>query len=181
MNQTTPRDRDSTEAASTRKSSMRAVVRGLPRGFASGLAATAVMSAVMVAAQKTGLLGQMPPQKISDRFLEFARVRRGTSKGTRRALATVAHFGFGGACGALFGAGHAFWRQRSSARESGYGRILAGIVFGTGVWAASYAGWVPALDIMPRPGRDRAGRPATMVVAHWVFGATLAKLVGSGR
>ena len=42
------------------------VVRGLVRGVAGGLVGTAAMSTAMLAAQKSGLMGQMPPQKISD-------------------------------------------------------------------------------------------------------------------
>lgn len=80
-----------------------------------------------------------------------------------------------------------------SARSSGSGRrsrtyaaphagrrpsIGAGVVFGTAIGAVSYAGWVSALGIMPRPHNDRPGRQPSMLLAHWVYGATLAKLVG---
>ena len=41
------------------------------------------------------------------------------------------------------------------------------------VWIASYVGWVPAAGLMPRPSRDRPGRPTSMVLAHWIFGGTL--------
>jgi hypothetical protein len=164
-----------------RRSLRRSAAVGLARGFAGGLVATVAMSAVMLAAQKSGLLGQMPPQKITDRFLGFAGVRRKTPEPARKVLATINHFAFGGACGALFGLAHEVWRVRARSTSGVRGHrapLAAGVAFGTAVWALSYAAWVPALRIMPMPQNDRRGRPTSMVVAHWVFGAVLAKAIG---
>jgi len=50
------------------------------------------------------------------------------------------------------------------------------------VWFVSYQGWVPALGLLPPAHRDRPGRPATMLIAHWVYGATLGACLGrAGR
>jgi hypothetical protein len=161
----------------------RAVTDGLSRGFAGGVVATVAMSTVMLVAQKAGLLGQMPPKKISERLLATVGARRKTPKPARELLATVLHFTFGGAAGAVFGVAHGVWRTRargsSSASRTSIERapLLAGLAFGSAIWAVSYAGWVPALRIMPMPHADRRGRPTSMLVAHWVFGAALAKLV----
>lgn len=140
------------------------------------------MSAVMLAAQKAGLLGHMPPAKITDHLLAALRIRHRTPAPARKALATVNHFAFGGACGALFGLGYGIARAKSSSRgmRGGVGRVAplaAGLAYGTAIWAVSYAGWVPALGIMPKPSRDRPGRPTSMVLAHWLYGTMLAKLV----
>src|SRR5687768_3494177 len=70
-------------------------------------------------------------------------------------LSLVLHLGFGAAAGAL--------RAALAPRSSG-------VAFGLGVWAASYAGWAPALGLMPPPTRDRPGRPATMIIAHVIYG-----------
>jgi hypothetical protein len=51
------------------------------------------------------------------------------------------------------------------------------MMYATGIWLVSYQGWVPALGIMPPASRDRRGRVATMLVAHWVYGAALRELV----
>jgi hypothetical protein len=94
----------------------------------------------------------------------------------------VNHFAFGGACGALFGLAHEVWRVRAPSTSGVRGHrtpLLAGLAFGTAVWAVSYAGWVPAFGIMPAPQDDRPGRPTSMVVAHWVFGGVLAKIVAA--
>jgi hypothetical protein len=152
----------------------RSAAGGLVRGLAGGIVATAAMSAVMLAAQKSGLLGHMPPKKITDGFLGALGIRRETPEPARKALATLNHFAFGGVCGALFGLA----REMTRGRRSGRAPVLAGVAYGTAIWAVSYAGWVPALGIMPRPKHDRPGRPTSMVLAHWVFGAVLAKTVG---
>ena len=55
--------------------------------------------------------------------------------------------------------------------------LLQGIVFGSAVWFVSYMGWVPALGLMPPPHRDRPGRQLVMVLAHWIYGATLGAVV----
>ncbi len=55
--------------------------------------------------------------------------------------------------------------------------LSGGTVFGLGVWSASYAGWLPHAGLMPRPLWDRPGRPTAMLLAHLVFGATLAGVV----
>lgn len=167
------------DAAPRRPALGRAAMVGIGRGLLSGLVATAAMSAVMLAAQKAGLLGHMPPRKISDRLLDAAGVRRKTPEPARRALGAVLHFAFGGVCGAVFGLARAVSVARASDGSARRRRapVLAGLAYGTAIWAVSYAGWVPALGIMPMPHADRPGRPSSMVLAHWVFGATLAKLL----
>jgi hypothetical protein len=129
------------------------------------------MSASMRVAQAAGLLGRMPPRKITDHLLDIAGVKRATPRLARNALATINHVGFGASCGALFAVGHALVGRRLPMRP--LATVAAGIAYGTMVWAVSYAGWVPALGVMPRPSRDRVGRPTAMVLAHWVFGGVL--------
>lgn len=155
---------------------------GAARGLAGGVVATVAMSAVMLGAQKLGLLGTMPPRKITDAMLGAVGLRGRASKPARRALATLNHLAFGGVCGALFGVTYDVWRVRAPSTADVRGHrapLVAGLAFGTAIWAVSYAGWVPALRIMPVPKHDRPGRPASMVLAHWVFGAILAKIVAA--
>jgi len=141
-------------------------------GALAGTLATLPMSAVMLAAQRLGLMGKQPPAKITDAALDATRIDPPPPQ--RRGLAVVAHFAFGAAVGALFSAMHR--------RAPRVGRAtVEGVAFGSVVWAASYAGWVPALGIMPPPTEDRPGRPASMIVAHWVFGAALGLMVAGLR
>jgi uncharacterized membrane protein YagU involved in acid resistance len=51
---------------------------------------------------------------------------------------------------------------------------LKGALFGVGVWAASYLGWLPAAGILRPATREPAGRNAMMIASHAVWGASLA-------
>jgi hypothetical protein len=136
-----------------------------------GVVATGAMSAVMLAAQKAGFMGKMPPKKITGAALNWLRVRRGET--TENAWSTVAHFAYGIGCGGVFG-----WLKAKT--PDVLPAPLTGAAFGALVWAVSYFGWVPAMGIMPRPERDRPGRPTSMLLAHLVFGGVLGAFVSRG-
>ena len=147
---------------------MGAVARAVAGGM-GGAAATAAMTLVMAGAQRAGLMGKMPPRKIVDSLLGRATGRRPSRK-TSRLLAAAAHLGFGAAAGAGYGL---LARERRPLAAA----AARGALYGTAVWLVSYAGWIPALGIMPPPDRDWPGRQATMLAAHLVYGATLGSLV----
>lgn len=134
-------------------------------GAIGGAAATVAMSAVMVAAEQRGWLGEHPPQLIAGAALDAVGLPAREER-TRDMLAVAAHFGFGIASGALFGALHR--RLRPPIGAAPHGTVYASLL-----WGLSYQGWIPALGIMPPPERDRPGRPTAMLLAHWVFGAVL--------
>ncbi len=147
--------------------------RTLAAGAAAGVAATVAMSALMLAFQKLGLLGRTPPRHIVEHTLERLRLRQRLTGRSRKALSVAAHLGFGATQGALYAVGQQTSNQlRGAASEP---RAQSGIPFALGVWATSYAGWIPATGILPPPSRDRPGRPTTMILAHVVYGAVLAK------
>jgi uncharacterized membrane protein YagU involved in acid resistance len=139
-------------------------------GALDGAAATIAMSGVMYGAQRAGWFGEMPPRTITRVALRRARAGTSSSRRAKSALGAIAHVAFGASAGSLFEGAHAHW-----VRRSGVGPI-AGAAFGAAVWLLSYAGWVPALDILPPPHRDRPGRQAGMLVAHLVYGAVLGAL-----
>jgi hypothetical protein len=139
------------------------------QGMGGGAVATAAMSAVMLAARKAGFMGKLPPEKITETALD--RLHVGRDEATEDALSTVAHFAYGIGCGGLFGWLHA---KTTSADLS---PAVKGVTFASFIWLVSYFGWVPALGIMPRPPRDRRGRPTSMLVAHWIFGGVLGSLM----
>jgi hypothetical protein len=119
----------------------------------------------MAAGDLTGRYGEQPPKRVVRLMASRARLpapRHGA--GTTLASA-VAHLGFGAASGALYAAAV----PRSS--------IPRGVVFALGVWAASYAGWIPALGLLPPPNRDNPRRAWTMVTAHVVYGAILGRVL----
>lgn len=147
---------------------MERIARGVTAGLIGGLGATLLMSLVMLAARRAGVTPQLPPEKIAEAGIEA--VTSGPSEeGEAAVVATVTHFAFGAGAGALYGAMTAPVAPLPTPVA-----LAAGLAFGSAVWLVSYQGWVPALGIMPPASRDHPGRVATMVVAHWVFGAALA-------
>jgi hypothetical protein len=145
----------------------------LVRGAGAGVAATGAMSVAMFAAQRAGLLHKLPPENITEAALDTLDVDR--SERTEDALTTASHFAYGAACGALFGLGLPFARRLAPA-------TLTGALFGAAVWAVSYAGWVPAMGILPPPTKDDPRRQGSMLGAHLVFGGVLGWLLRrSGR
>jgi len=140
-------------------------------GAVAGGLATIAMTGVMFAAQRAGLMGEMPPEKVTRRLLH--RLGWGSPRReTQDLLSSLAHLGFGAAAGSLFGA------LERGLRVPGP-PVLAGMVFGSGVWFVSYVGLLPALGLMPPPREDRPGRPQAMLLAHLVYGAVLGALVGA--
>jgi hypothetical protein len=164
-------------------------------GFVDGVIATVPMSAFMLLAQRVGAMGKQPPAQIAEAGLHAAGAGD-VPRPAKKAASALLHFAFGGVAGATFAA----WARRADRRgllaerrgllaerrgllaerrglfAAGDSRSragLAGAVFGSMVWAASYMGWVPALGIMPPAHRDRPDRPWSMLTAHWIYGATL--------
>jgi uncharacterized protein DUF6789 len=153
---------------------MRGVIGTLFEGGIAGFVATGTMSAVMLAGEKIGLLGDHPPEILSEHLLHVVGINR-KKEGKQDVLAVALHFGFGASMGAVFGLLRRTLHPPIPAP-------LPGIGFATLVWAVSYKGWIPALGILPPPEHDRPGRPQVMVAAHWVYGATLELcLVGVDR
>ena len=142
----------------------------LGAGAVAGTLATGLMSAVMLVAKRIGLMGEMPPETITARFLDRLGWRHRSGE-TQDLLAVVTHVGFGAAAGSLFAVIQRRFRPPVPP-------VAAGMVFATSVWLISYQGWVPALGIMAPASRDRPGRPQSMLVAHLVFGAVLGALLG---
>jgi hypothetical protein len=137
------------------------------RGAIAGVLATAPMSAVMMGAKQLGLMGEMPPEKITAKLLK--RTPISPSEKHQDALATALHFGFGSAAGALFGV---------IAPKRLIARIPMGMTYGAAIWGVSYMGWIPAFGIMPHAARDRRDRQMVMLAGHVVYGTALALLVG---
>ncbi len=70
-------------------------------------------------------------------------------------VAPLAHLWFGALGGVAFGVIRRF--------APGIPGGILGVLFGLGVYAVSYKGWIPALGILPPPEDDRPGRPAVMI------------------
>ncbi|HEX4683183.1 MAG TPA: hypothetical protein VH277_10755 [Gemmatimonadaceae bacterium] len=143
---------------------MTTMIERSARGAAAGAIATVPMTAVMLAAQRMGSLGELPPRKIARRALAAANQEPSTT--AEKATAAAAHLGFGALAGAVFG----LMVGEDDDLATG---LAKGVGFGLALYALSYAGWIPALDIMPPPHRDREERQASIAMAHVVYGAAL--------
>jgi hypothetical protein len=141
-------------------------------GGTAGVTATVVMSVLMLGGQRLGVLPGQPPERLVEAVLDAAHASR--TERSENALASVAHLGFGAACGVLY----RLLRGRLPVRGRGW---LQGAAYGLGVWFVSYQGWIPAFGVLPPPRRDVPGRPATMVAAHIVYGSVLGLLADRRR
>jgi hypothetical protein len=135
----------------------------LVAGGLSGALATAAMTGWMAAGRLLGPHGEPPPKRLVRRAARrIGLPARHTSPLTWIATG-AAHLGFGAGSGALY----AVAVRRSTTTR--------GMAFGLAVYAVSYAGWIPALDFLPPPHRDRPWRQWTTLTAHLVYGAVLGR------
>lgn len=140
------------------------------RGALAGTVATLAMSVPMLAASRLGLIQRQAPKQITDRVLQRIGLADDVeSDVARNALAAGNHLAFG----AVGGVGFALLARRLPRRVP---PVAAGVAYGLLIWTVSYAGWAPALRLMPPPADDEPARPALMVAAHVVYGAVLGAL-----
>jgi len=106
----------------------------------------------------------LPPEKITDELAERAGVKEHLEKPERIAVALMAHMGYGAATGTLY---------PLFAKGVSFSAMLKGIVFGLGVWAVSYLGLLPALQMKTTAQQEPLQRNLLMIAAHIIWGATL--------
>ena len=94
-------------------------------------------------------------------------IRHEMNKPQRDAATVAAHFGYGTAMGGIYGA---------LADHVPGPRAVSGIGWGLFVWAASYLGLLPALNLHEPATRHPRRRNILMIIAHIIWGATLGVL-----
>lgn len=139
-------------------------------GAVAGLVATAPMTAVMeklFAMLPPEQQYPLPPSQITERVEQGAlNTRLPDEQHTTLTLAN--HFLYGAAAGALYGA---------VAQNLRFSPALKGMLFGLGVWTASYQGWVPAAGILPPASETPGERNALMITANILWGAVTGVLL----
>lgn len=144
-------------------------------GSLAGLIATAPMTAVMAAIHRGLPAAQrkrrLPPEQITLALAEKAAVDDNLDRRGEKLLTGVGHFGYGAVCGAAYGL---YADRTHSLHGRGPDPLIAGPTFGLVVWAASYLGWLPALDVRRSATKEHAGINTMMIAAHLVWGATTA-------
>lgn len=137
-------------------------------GAICGVVATGPMTAVMVLWHRRLPARErypLPPREITGAVAEKAGVAVDADAISSATL--LAHFGYGGAAGGLYGA-----LPAGSVRQP----VASGLVLGLLVWSLSYFGVLPALRILRPASEHPARRNALMLVAHFVWGACLCAL-----
>lgn len=136
-------------------------------GALAGLVATAPMTAFMAAAHRALPIWErypLPPRRIAMRLAGAVGLRHQLDEPQRQGLTLASHFGYGAVGGALFAA---------LAQTAGATGPLSGSLFGLGVWAISYLGWLPAARVLPPATKHPIERTLLMVAAHLIWGACL--------
>ena len=134
-------------------------------GAIAGAAATVAMTLAATAMHRRLPASEqypLPPRELTQQVVDV--VLDDASEPGMVAATLVSHVGFGAVVGGLFG-------LLRLGRTSAPG--CCGVLYGLGVWVASYLGWIPASQLL-RPATDHpARRNILMLVAHVVWGATL--------
>ena len=148
-------------------------MRDLLTGAAAGVLATVPMTTYWEM-MHTRLPGEpprpLPPREVTEALAVKAGVSRQLSERDVEWLSMAAHVGYGALTGAIFG----------TIAPRGGRAITSGMLFGLGVWAVSYLGWLPASGVRHSPRWDMPARTALIVTSHLVWGAA-AGLMLAGR
>jgi hypothetical protein len=113
----------------------------------------------------------LPPREVVEALAVKAGVSRQLSERDVEWLAMAAHVGYGAFTGAIFGL----------IAPHGGRAVAAGVLFGLGVWTASYLGWLPATGVRHSPRYDLPARTALIMSSHAVWGAAAGLLLATRR
>lgn len=138
-------------------------------GALAGLAATVPMTILMVESHRRLPKKEkypLAPREIFDEVTERVEVDDDLTESEKTNLSLGAHFAYGTTTGAIYG----MLPIKHNAAN--------GVAYGLGVWAVSYLGWLPAMEILRPATEHPARRNALMIAAHVVWGASLGAMVG---
>ncbi|HTI41399.1 MAG TPA: hypothetical protein VL693_06205 [Vicinamibacterales bacterium] len=135
-------------------------------GAAAGVAATIPMTMVMETLHErlTGEVPRpLPPREIAEGLAVKFGVRRDLSELDMQNLTLALHVGYAAMTGAIL--------STMAPSKVGAGAAV-GALFGLGVWATSYLGWLPVSGVRQPVTYDPVARTGLMVAAHLAWGAT---------
>jgi uncharacterized membrane protein YagU involved in acid resistance len=139
-------------------------------GAICGVVATGPMSVAMVLLHRRLPADErypLPPREITTRAVEQLAKTNEIDPSTRSALTWLAHFGYGGAAGAIYS---------EMGRRLPGGAAVRGPLFGLIVWTMSYLGLLPGMRILTAATSHPLRRNALMIVSHLVWGWALATI-----
>lgn len=139
-------------------------------GLAGGTAMTVLMTQVAPRLLPHDLLPDTPaPQKVVQWAQDEAGAPQALTGRSQDVAALATHLAYSAASGAMYGlARPALPPLRALPTPA------AGVLFGLGVWAASFEGLLPALGVMPRTTQHPPKRWPAPMMGHAVFGAVTA-------
>jgi len=143
----------------------------LIRGTLAGAAGTAVMTLMMRKAAPRMIPAEMRPDEFPPkRVVEWAEEQAGQphalSESQEMQAAMGAHFAYGASAGALYG----LLRDQAD----GIPAPVAGMLFGVGLWAISFEGWMPAGGVQQATTEKPLKKWPMPIMAHMVYGVTTA-------
>lgn len=141
-------------------------------GLTAGALATGPMTLVVMVSRWLGLFRTPPPEQIAENAAAEVGLDEIVDEPAFEPVWLVLHAGFGAGCGV----GYQLLRPHLPVSP-----IVGGAAYGLLVWAVNYLGVMPALGLFPPPRQAGPRRTLVMIVAHLVYGVTLAQLVPSGR
>jgi uncharacterized membrane protein YagU involved in acid resistance len=136
-------------------------------GSVAGLIATIPMTLFMLLMQQVLPKWQkyaLPPERITTELAKRAKVGKHTNKSQRVGATLIMHFGYGSNMGMLYA---------PLSRRVPLPPALKGAIFGLLVWAGSYLGIAPTLDLSEAAPKQPWQRNMLMIGAHLVWGTTL--------
>jgi putative membrane protein len=137
-------------------------------GAVSGFLATVPMTFAMEAMHRRlpwRERSALPPREITMNLADAAGVKKQLPEEGRFAATMAGHFGYGTVVGALY----APLSRRVKAPAA-----LKGALFGMLVWTVSYLGVLPVAHVFPPATKQPRRRNELMIVAHLVWGISLA-------
>jgi uncharacterized membrane protein YagU involved in acid resistance len=146
----------------------------LIRGAVAGCVATLPMTAVMFWLHRRlpdREKSVLPPRQITEEALQLSRLDDNLPEQHKRCLAYASHFSYGAIVGAVYSALPEHFRRRRP--------LIAGSLYGAGVWAANYLGLMPALGSQAAAVEDTPRRNGLMIASHLVWGASLGAVFGA--
>jgi hypothetical protein len=147
-------------------------------GALGGFGGTFALSGLRQALASIGAVFTTAPEQVVSRAEELGLLER-FSPGVKKALTVAAHFAYGTAVGAVFGALRSEYEEPESEtaaelqgdRDDALTEAAVGAALGVLSWGAGWAGWLPIVGVHPAPWTQKTPRALLPVLDHAVFGA----------
>lgn len=142
------------------------LLRLVQDGVIAGLVGTIAMTPPILIARRLRLFATPPPAQITANLSRRTAVLPEPDAPVFPLVWAGAHLAYGAGAGIVFAVSRRWLPRRV---------VAAGLLFGGGVWAISYLGYVPALRLYPEPADDARPRQVVMIAAHGIFGVALSE------